>query len=86
MVVLVLLATPITHSYYEKDVTNPLVFHSRGAYPWRSKIVILGEEAKRRMLNMDRLHTIEDVKEIMEKFIKKLRRFKIILSKFVAFR
>ena len=37
----------IRHTYFEKDVTSPLVFNARGAYPWRAKLIILAEEAKR---------------------------------------
>ena len=61
----------IRHTYYEKEVTSPLVFHSKGAHPWRSKLVTLGEEVRRRMRNADRRHTKEEILMILEKFSQK---------------
>ena len=48
------LGTQIRHTYYEKTVTSPLVFHSRGACPTKQKIIILAEETKRHLYNQDR--------------------------------
>ena len=47
----------VRHTYYEKPSTSPLVFHGRGACSTRQKIVVLAEEVKRRLLNMDPAHT-----------------------------
>ena len=29
----------IRHTFFEKDVSSPLVFHAKGAHTWRSKLV-----------------------------------------------
>ena len=52
--------TRIRHTYYEKQVTSPIVFHSRGACPTKQKVIVLAEEAKRRLYNQDRDHTVTD--------------------------
>ena len=52
--------TVIRHSFYEKPTSSPTVFHGRGAISIKSKIVTLSEEIKRRMANMDRLHSKEE--------------------------
>ena len=62
----------IRHTYYEKPMASPLVFHSRAAYSWRCKIVTLSEETGRRMRNMDEYHTVEERKEVLCKFLKKM--------------
>ena len=59
----------VRHSFYEKPITSPLVFH---AYATRQKIVPLAEEIKRRMLNMDPLHSKEERIEIILKFSQKM--------------
>ena len=43
--------TKIRHTFYEKDVTSPLVFHARGACAMKQKIITLAEETKRRLYN-----------------------------------
>ena len=43
--------TKIRHTYYEKKVTSPIVFHSRGACPTKQKVIVLAEETKRRLYN-----------------------------------
>ena len=43
----------IRHTFYQKPTTSPLVFHANGAHSWRSKIITLAEELRRRMLHMD---------------------------------
>ena len=40
--------TVIRHTFYEKEVTSPIVFHARGAHTWRSKLVTLLEEVNRK--------------------------------------
>ena len=62
----------VRHSFYEKPITSPLVFHGRGACATRQKIVTLAEEIKRRMLNMDPLHSKEERIEIILKFSQKM--------------
>ena len=64
--------TIIRHTYYEKQVTSPLVFHNRGACPTRQKIVVLAEEAKRRLYNQDRQHSPEDRMKDLQHFTQKL--------------
>ena len=58
--------------YYEKEVTSPLVFHAKGAHTWRSKIVTLGEEVRRRLRNTDTGHSKEEVLGILKKFSQKM--------------
>lgn len=60
------------HTDYEKPSTSPLVFHGRGACSTRQKIVILAEKAKRRLLNTDHSHTMEEKLKILEGFSSKL--------------
>ena len=67
-----MLINVIRYSYYEKPVTTPIVFHTRGGYAWRSKIVILAEEGKRRLMNRDSIHTEQETVLIMKKFIQKM--------------
>ena len=62
----------IRHTFYEKAVTAPTVFHSRAAYNWRSKLVTLSEEMRRRMRNMDADHKQEEVLEVARKFTIKM--------------
>ena len=62
----------VRHSFYEKPITSPLVFHGRGACASRQKIVTLAEEIKRRMLNMDTEHTKEERLTVIRKFIQKM--------------
>ena len=63
--------TVIRHTFYEKEVTSPIVFHARGAHTWRSKLVTLLEEVNRRLRNMDRKHPRKDVLEVLRKFAHK---------------
>ena len=62
----------VCHTYYEKVVTAPLVFHTKGAHPWRSKLVTLGEEVRRRLRNMDVRHTLQDKLAVIGKFLQKM--------------
>ena len=68
----------ICHTYYEKPSTSPLVFHGRGACSIKQKIVILGEEVKRRMLNQDRYHTRQERVQEMVNFSQKTVQIAII--------
>ena len=62
----------VRHTFYQKPTTSPLVFHSRGACSIKQKIVILGEETKRRMLNQDRDHTLQERIQEIARFSQKL--------------
>ena len=62
----------IRHTFYEKDVTLPLVIHTKGAHTWRSKLVTLGEEVRRRLRNMDAIHSNTQILEILRVFLQKL--------------
>ena len=62
----------VWHTFYEKEVTAPLVFHAKGAHTWCSKLVTLGEEVKRILMNMDRNHTEEEKAVEVEKFLRKM--------------
>ena len=64
--------TTIHHTFYEKEVTAPLVFHAKGAHPWRSKLVTLGEKVRRRLRNTDSSHTQSQVLAILRTFSQKL--------------
>ena len=63
----------IRYTFYEKPATAPLVFHARGAHPWRTKLQTLALEVDRRMCNMDRLATTDDRNEVLKTFIRKLK-------------
>ena len=62
----------IRHSFYEKPITSPLVFHGRGACATRQKIVTLAEEIKRRILNMDPYHTKEERLKVLRELSQKM--------------
>ena len=62
----------VRHTYYEKPSTSPLVFHGKGACSARQKIVVLAEEVKRRLLNMDPAHTQDQRLEVQLKFSQKI--------------
>ena len=62
----------IRHRFYEKPMASPLVFGAMSAYTWRTKIVTLGEELKRRMMNTDGAHSEEEIVEIGRRFLKKM--------------
>ena len=49
----------IRHTFHEKEVTSPLVIHAKGAHTWRSKLVTLAEEVRRRLCNMDRVQYLQ---------------------------
>merc|ERR1712240_688144 len=62
----------IRHSFFQKATTSPLVFHAGGAFGWKAKITTLSEECRRRFLNMERKHTMEERKEVIQDFLQKL--------------
>ena len=47
----------IRYTFYEKLMASPLVFHSRSFYNWKARIVTLGEEIKRTLMDKDRRQT-----------------------------
>ena len=62
----------IRHGIFEKPVTSPLVFHSRGACPVKQKVIVLTEEAKRCLFNQGRDHKVEERVKDIYTFINKL--------------
>ena len=62
----------IRHTFYQKPTTSPLVFHASGAHSWRSKLITLAEELRRRFLHMDADHTWEDQRFVLSDFIQKM--------------
>ena len=64
--------TAIRHTFYEKPVNSPLVFHNRGACPMKQKIVVLAEETKRRLFNQDRAHSVEDRLKDLKALVQKM--------------
>ena len=62
----------VRHSFYQKPSTSPLVFHAGGAHTWRSKIITLAEEMRRRFLNTDWYHPEPEVDIIIKDFLQKL--------------
>ena len=64
--------TRIWHTFCEKSVTSPLVFHSGGACSMKQKIITLAEETKRRLYNQDTAHTVEERMKDLDIFIQKL--------------
>ena len=59
----------IRHTFFQKSVTLPLVFNAQGAHSWRSKLITLAEEMRRRFLHMDTSHTWEDQVPVLKDFI-----------------
>ena len=55
----------IRHTFYQKATTSPLVFHAKGDHIWRSKLVTLDEEVRRRLRNMDTRHSNEEKLEVI---------------------
>ena len=43
----------IWHTCYEKEISAPLVFHAKASHSWRTKIVVLSEELRKRIRYMD---------------------------------
>ena len=62
----------IRHTFYEKQVTSPLVFHNRGACPTKQKVIILAEEVKRRLYNQDKDHRVKDRLRDLTTFTQKM--------------
>ena len=62
----------IRHSFYQKPSTSPLVFHAGGAHTWRSKIITLSEEMRRRLLHMDSGHCQSEILDIVKDHMQKL--------------
>ena len=62
----------IRHTFYEKETASPLVFNAKSAYGWKAKITTLAEELRRRLTNMDELHSEEEKEEVVKKFIQKI--------------
>ena len=62
----------VRHTFYQKLSTSPLVFNSKGAHTWQSKIVTLAEELKRRFLNMDSYHTTDERLVVVTDFLHKM--------------
>lgn len=61
----------VRHTFFEKSMASPFVFHSRSSYNWKAKILTLGEEVKMRLMNMDRTHSEQEkVREIKTFLIK----------------
>ena len=58
----------VRHTFYEKPMASPLVFHSRSAYNWKAKVVTLSKEVKRRLMNMDRSNGKEERVNELKKF------------------
>ena len=65
-------AVIIRHTFYEKSVTAPLVFHSKSAHTWRSKLVTLAEEVRRRLRNTDKRHSRTEILIILKTFSQKM--------------
>ena len=59
----------IRHSFYQKPSTSPLVFHAGGGHNWRSKLITLAEELRRRYLHMDDRHSMEDKTEVITDYL-----------------
>ena len=62
----------IRHTFFEKETASPLVFNANSAYGWKAKITTLAEELRRRLTNMDELHTEEEMEKEVERFVQKL--------------
>ena len=62
----------VRHTFFQKPVTSPLVFHAAGAHNWKSKIITLSEELRRRYLHMDGRHSIGERQEIVRDFLQKM--------------
>ena len=62
----------IRHTFYQKVTTSPLIFHAQGAYGMKAKITTLAEELRRRLTNMDDMHTEEEMEVVVSKSIQKL--------------
>ena len=37
----------VRHTFYEKEISAPLVFNAKASHSWRTKIVVLSEELRR---------------------------------------
>ena len=64
----------IRFSYYEKPMNSKFTIPVQSAHSWKMKMAVLHREGVRRLLNMDRLHSWEEVVGTMNKYSKKLQR------------
>ena len=61
-------------SSYEKPMSSKFTIPVQSAHSWKMKMAVLHREAVRRMLNMDKLHSWEEVTATLNKYSKKLER------------
>ena len=57
----------VIYSFFKKEMVAPTVFHAMGAHGWRSKIVTMTDELRRRLLKMDRKKQSGGEMDICEK-------------------
>ena len=55
------------------SISAPLVFHSQASHTWKTKIVVLSEELRRRFRNMDVFHSWSARKEVVGRFLQKMK-------------
>ena len=61
--------TIVRRTFYKKEISSPLVFHSKGAHCLQTKLVTLVEELRRRFRNVDVWHNEGENVNIMKKFV-----------------
>ena len=64
----------VRFTYYEKPMSSKFTIPVQSAHSWRMKMAVLHREAVRRMLNMDKLHSWQEVTATLNIFSKKLER------------
>ena len=55
-----------------QNKSAPLVFHAKASHSWKTKIVVLAEELRRRLRNADSRHTLKDLLVIVRTFLQKM--------------
>ena len=62
----------IRHTFFEKEISAPLVFHAKASHTWRTKFVVLSEELRRRLTNMDSRQSLQDRLVVIRNFLEKM--------------
>ena len=64
----------VRFSHYEKPMSSKFTIPIQSAHSWKMKMAVLHREAVRRMLNMDKDHSWEEVTSVLNKYSRKLER------------
>ena len=64
----------VRFSYYEKPMNSKYTIPVQSAHSWKMKMAVLHREGVRRLLNMDKLHSWDEIVKTLNEYSKKLER------------